>query len=131
MVERIQQNLLLLAAPAAIIAAIGAAMWVPKWLEAKFDEGLRAAFAAGDPADDKLFCAMLVWAEEKYGAGTGAVKAKVVTDWIISRLPLKYRLFVTEKVRAKAEQFFQQTFDRLEATALKSLAENQVAPPQP
>lgn len=125
----IQQNLLILTAPTAIVAVIGAAMFVPKWLEAKFDEGLRAAFSAGDPADDKLFCAMIIWAEEKYGAGTGALKAKVVTDWIISRLPLKYRLFVTEKVRAKAEQFFQQTFDRLETTALKNLKENQV--PQP
>jgi len=47
-----------------------------------------------------------------------------VVEKIINFLPLKYRLFATEAVIAKAKELFQASFDRLESVALKAIVEH-------
>jgi hypothetical protein len=125
MIAFIQSHLLAIAVPLALLAGIGAAMKVlPTLLEAKAIATLDYLFAHGDAADDAFVVATIRWAEAKYGPASGAVKAAAVVDKIVGLLPVQYRLFLTDKARAKAVELFQACFDRLEATALKEAAEH-------
>jgi len=117
--EWIQQNLMLVAVPLGIVAALAAAIkFLPGYLENKAMAALEYLFEKGDAADDAWLCATIKWAEAKYGPRTGAMKAAAVTDKIIGLLPVQYRIFITGKVSARAVELFQQCFDRLEAAAL-------------
>lgn len=117
------QSILIGAVLLGILAA--AIKKVPAMLEENAKMALGKLFMAGDAADDAWLIATIKWAEAKYGAGTGEQKAKAVVDKIISLLPLKYRIFVTQKVRDRATILFQQSFDRLEKVALDSIAQNE------
>lgn len=118
----IQTHLLQIAVPLGIVAVLGAALKaLPKLLEAKVLAALEYLFEKGDAADDKWLIATIVWAEEKYGAGTGKVKAEAVVAKVISLLPVQYRLFMSDKAKAKAVELFQSCFDRVEAVALKQI----------
>lgn len=99
---------------------------IPAMLEEKAKTALGKLFAAGDAADDAWLIATVRWAEAKYGAGTGEQKAKAVVDKIIGLLPIKYKIFVTQKVRDRATILFQQSFDRIEKVALDAVAQNEV-----
>ncbi|GHU56991.1 hypothetical protein AGMMS49975_21520 [Clostridia bacterium] len=46
---------------------------------------------------DKIVLTLVVEAEKKYGAGTGAVKLAAVVDWLYPKIPAIIRLFITEK----------------------------------
>ena len=126
MIAFIQSHILAIAVPLALLAGIGAAMKVlPCLLEAKAIAALDYLFAHGDAADDAWLCATIKWAEAKYGPASGAVKAAAVVDKIMALLPVQYRVFTSDKVKAKAVELFQACFDRLEATALKEAADHQ------
>lgn len=126
MIDFIQSHILAIGVPLALLAGIGAAMKVlPSLLEAKAIAALDYLFAHGDAADDAWLVATIRWAEAKYGPASGAAKATAVVDKIVGLLPVQYRLFLTDKARAKAVELFQACFDRLEATALKEASEHQ------
>ena len=132
--EYIQTHLIMLVMPLGIMAVLGIlAKNLPELLANKAAALIDKAFNAGDPADDELFCAAIVWVEKKYGSGSGAEKADKLTALLISMLPLQYRIFATQKVKDKVKEVFQKSFDRLEAVALKELKEHQppAAPPVP
>jgi hypothetical protein len=97
---------------------------LPGLLEAKATAALDKMFALGDDNDDRLIIAMINWAERKYGPGTGSVKAAAVVDWMLSRLPLHYRVFATDKVRAKAVELLQKSFDCMEDTLNREAKEH-------
>ena len=104
-----------------LLAVLGIAIKkIPSMLEEKATAALNKLFTAGDAADDVFIVAAINWAEAKYGAGTGAVKADYCVSKIIGLLPLQYRVFATAKVKAKAVELFQSSFDRLEKVALAS-----------
>lgn len=118
-----------IAVAAAICGALGWSIKkIPDILAAKAIELIEKAFAMGSPSDDKLFVAMLVWAEERFGPGSGAVKAAFLVDKVVALLPVQYRIFVTAKVRAKILELFQKSFDRLEAVFLAQIAEHKGIP---
>jgi hypothetical protein len=106
---------------AGIALALGVALKkLPDMLEAKVQAAIDKLFAMGDAADDEFLVAAIHWAESKYGAGSGAVKAQACVDKILGLLPVHYRLFVSKGSRDKAIALFQQSFDRLEAVAKKA-----------
>lgn len=109
----------------AVLGGVGIlAKNLPGLLESKASAALDDLFAKGDANDDALLVAMLTWAEQKYGPGTGAIKAKACVDKMVSMIPLRYRIFVTEKVKAKALLLVQASFDRLEAVVIKAAQEH-------
>ena len=126
--EWIQYHVLQIVVPVALLAGIGAALKVlPGLLEAKAMAALDYLFAQGDAADDAWLCASIKWAEAKYGVSSGAIKADAVVNKIVALLPIQYRVFLSDKAKARAVEMFQACFDRLEATALKEATEH--APP--
>lgn len=125
----IQTHLLTIIIPLALGFGIGALLkWLPGLLEAKAIAALDYLFEHGDAADDAWLVATIKWAEAKYGAASGAQKAAAVVDKIVGLLPVQYRLFLSDKAKARAVELFQACFDRLEATALKEAAEHGVPP---
>ena len=129
----IQTHIFAIIIPLVLAAGIGALVkWLPGLLEAKAIAALDYLFAHGDAADDAWLVATIKWAEAKYGPASGAVKAAAVVDKIIGLLPVQYRMFMSDKAKAKAVELFQSCFDRLEATALKEAADHApIAPPVP
>lgn len=127
--EYIQSHLLSIVVPLGLVAVLGMVIKaLPDMLEAKALAALEYLFAKGDAADDAFIVAAIVWAEAKYGPATGAVKAKAVVDKITALLPVQYRLFMSDKVKAKAVEMFQKCFDRLEAVALNQISEHKDLP---
>lgn len=127
--EYIQSHLLSIVVPLALVAGLGAALKaLPKLLEAKALAALEYLFAKGDAADDAFIVAAMIWAEAKYGPATGAIKAQAVVAKITALLPVQYRLFLTDKAKAKAVELFQACFDRLEAVALGQISEHKDLP---
>lgn len=117
--EWIQTHLMLLTVPLALLAALGAVFkFLPGYLEAKALAALEYLFEKGDAADDLWLIATIRWAQAKYGPKSGATKAQAVVNKIIGLLPLRYRLFLTDKVKTRAVELFQSCFDRLETAAL-------------
>ena len=128
MMDWIQSHLLITFGPLGLIAALAAAVkYVPLMLEERATKALEHLFVAGDAADDAFLVAAIQYAEAKYGAGTGKQKAEAVVAKIMSLMPLQYRYLATDKVKAKAVELFQQSFDRLEAVALKAIKDNGTA----
>ena len=125
MMEWIQSNLIATGAAMALAAGLGYALKnLPKYLEEKVSKAIDDLFAMGDEADDAFILAAMVWAEAKYGPGTGPAKAAAVVDKILSLLPLKYRAFVSKGNRDKAVALFQASFDRIESTLAKERQEH-------
>ena len=121
----IQSHLIQLILPLVFMAIMGMLIKaLPDILEKRISEALEKLFLMGDPNDDAWLVANIKWAEAKYGAGTGAVKAGAVVSKILSLLPIQYRLFVSDKMRAKAVELFQECFDRVESVALKESEEH-------
>ena len=124
----IQSHLITILLPLALLAGLGALLKIlPGLFEAKAMAALDYLFAHGDAADDAWLCATIKWADAKYGAASGAIKAAAVVNKIVALLPIQYRVFLSDRARARAVELFQACFDRLEATALKEAAEH--APP--
>jgi len=122
MINYIQTHIMQIGIPLAIVAGLGALLKIlPSLLEKKAIAALDYLFEHGDAADDRWLCATIAWAEEKYGAGTGAIKAKAVVDKIVRFLPVQYRVFMSNMARSRAIELFQACFDRLEAVALKEV----------
>lgn len=129
------------AAAAAVCTALGWSIKkIPDLLAAKAIEYISLLFEKGGPAEDKLLVAHLVYAEEKFGPGTGAQKAAYLVEKIISLIPLPYRVIASSpKVRTKAQELLQTSFDRLENVFLAQIAAHKgvsadavpPVPPQP
>jgi hypothetical protein len=116
MIAFIQHNLISVGITAGIAMGLGVAIKaLPKLLEAKVQAALEFLFNSGDAADKAWFIATCVWAEQKYGPGSGAVKAQVVVNKILGLLPLRYRYFISDASKAKAIELFQKSFDAIEA----------------
>ncbi len=116
-----------------VIVVVGALVYaikkVPDLLADKAVTFLEILFVRGGPAEDKLLVAHLVYAEEKFGPGSGAQKAKWLVDKGVMLIPLPYRLVASNpRVRAKAEELFQAMFDRLEAVFLAQIKEHTGVP---
>ena len=127
--EYIQTHLLSIIVPLGLVALLGMVIKaLPDMLEAKALAALEYLFEKGDAADDRLIVAFIQWSEEKYGAGTGKIKAEAVVAKITALLPIQYRLFLTDKAKAKAVELFQACFDRLEAVALGQISEHKDLP---
>lgn len=118
---------------AAIAVACSVLGWsiinIPNMLADKATEYLLLLFEKGGPAEDKLLVAHLVYAEEKFGPGTGAQKAKFLVEKLVALIPMPYRIVANSaKVRGKAEELLQKSFDRLESVFLAQIAANKEKP---
>jgi hypothetical protein len=110
------------AAAAAVIAALGALVkFLPNWIDARMAASLEAVYAAGGPYEDWLFTQFLIYLEMKYGPSANSEKAAQAVEWLVGKLPLKFRIFAGAKVRAKAAELVTLIFEkgkaRIEATA--------------
>ena len=121
--EWLQAHALNWLGPIAIVAALGWAIKkIPDLLAAKANLFLEAMFAKGGPSEDKLLVAHLVYAEEKFGPGTGEQKAEFIVNWGVALIPMPYRVVANSpKVRAKAKELLQLAFTRLESVFLAQI----------
>lgn len=123
--EWLKNNVMMMVVSFGSIAVMGMIIRaLPDILEKRISDALDKLFLMGDPADDAWLVATIEWAEAKYGQGSGEIKANAVVTKIIGLLPIHYRLFVSDKMKAKAIEMFQKCFDRVEATFLKEVEQH-------
>jgi hypothetical protein len=97
---------------------------LPSMLDGLMVTNIEKLFAMGDANDDWLLVQIMIWAEKKYGDKVGEAKAKEVVDKIISWLPLKYKIFVGDKSKAKATELVTKIFQTAKDRIDKEIAEH-------
>lgn len=113
----------------AILAAIAAVIkWLPAWVDTKLATGIDAIFGALGPDEDWLFVQFLIYLERKYGKYANADKAREAVDKLLTLLPVQYRVFAGEKVRAKLYELVTKIFESAKARIEKE-AQEHAAPP--
>ena len=129
MTEWITTHLTSIVAPLAVVAALGYALKkIPDILANKAIEYMEKAFAVGDPNDDILFVAILVWIEKKMGNATGPEKLAALVEKAVNLIPLPYRLFVNDKAKGRARELLQAVYDRLKSAFDAQIAEHKGIP---
>ena len=119
------QDWIILCAILAVIAAV--LKWLPAWIDAKLADSIDAIFGALGPDEDWLFVQFLIYLEKKYGKYANVEKAREAVDKLLAFLPIQYRVFAGDKVRAKLYELVTAIFESFKARIEKEAQEH--APP--
>jgi len=117
----------------AVITAVVAILvmlikYVPAFLDGALAKGIDAMFEKLGPDEDWLFVQFLIYLERKYGKYANADKAREAVDKLLTLLPVQYRVFAGEKVRAKLYELVTKIFESAKARIEKE-AQEHAAPP--